>query len=257
MTIQLDFLPQITAIFLLMFARLGTMVMLLPALGESSIPPRIRLTIALGVTLVLYPVASQYYPPDLTVNSARLLVFLGSELIIGFAIGLCGKLISTALQTAGVIMANQSGLAFAFGADLANGGQQGTLFGNYLSLLGMTMVFVTDSHYLVIAALHDSFTLFPPGGFVPVGDFADNATKTVAEVFSIALRMSAPFIVMGLVFYFGLGLLNKLMPQMQIFFIAMPVNIAIGFFLLMALLGTLITFYLEHFEAALGKFIAG
>lgn len=257
MTVQLDFLPQITAIFLLMFARIGTLIMLMPALGETSIPTRIRLTIALGITLVLYPVISGSYPAGLTDNPARLLVFMGGEMIIGFAVGLCVKLFTTTLQTAGVIMANQSGLAFAFGADLANGGQQGTLFGNYLSMVGIAMVFATDSHYLVIAALHDSFTLFPPGELVPVGDFVTNATNTVAEVFSIALRMSAPFIVMGLVFYFGLGLLNKLMPQMQIFFIAMPVNIAIGFFLLMVLLSTLMAFYLDHFEGALGKFIAG
>ncbi len=69
--------------------------------------------------------------------------------------------------------------------------------------------------------------------------------------------MSAPFLVVGLVFYFGLGLLNKLMPQMQIFFIAMPVNIAIGLFMLMVLITTLMMFYLDHFQEALGKFIVG
>ena len=63
MTIQLDYLPNIAAIFMLMFARMGTMVMLLPALGESTIPTRFRLTIALALTIVLYPVGSQYYLP--------------------------------------------------------------------------------------------------------------------------------------------------------------------------------------------------
>ncbi|MEP5620944.1 MAG: flagellar biosynthetic protein FliR, partial [Hyphomicrobiales bacterium] len=112
-------------------------------------------------------------------------------------------------------------------------------------------------HYLVIAALHDSFTVFPPGSAPPLSDFAQTATETVAHVFSIAVRMSAPFLVVGLVFYFGLGLLNKLMPQMQIFFIAMPVNIAVGLFLLMALISTLMMFYLEHFQQSIGKFLAG
>ena len=77
---------------------------------------------------------------------------------------------------------------------------------------------------------------FRPASRRPLSDFAQNATETVAHVFTIAVRMSAPFLVVGLVFYFGLGLLNKLMPQMQIFFIAMPVNIAIGLFLLMVLI---------------------
>jgi flagellar biosynthetic protein FliR len=257
MTIQLDFLPDVAAAFMLMFARLGTMIMLLPALGESSIPMRFRLTIALAVTLVLYPVGAPQYPANLTDNLAQLLVLLAGELVIGFGIGLCARMITSVLQIAGVIMANQSGLAFALGTDIANEGQQGALYGNFLSILGITLVFVTDTHYLIIAALYDSFSIFPPGFAPPVGDFSQNATETVAHVFSIAVRMSAPFLVVGLVFYFGLGLLNKLMPQMQIFFIAMPVNIAVGLFLLMALIVTLMMFYLEHFQESLGKFIVG
>ncbi|MBO6508926.1 MAG: flagellar type III secretion system protein FliR [Roseibium sp.] len=257
MTIQLDFLPDIAAAFLLMFARLGTMLMLLPALGESSIPMRFRLTIALALTLVLYPVGAQLYPPDLTANAPRLVAMLAGELAIGFGIGMCARLITSVLQIAGVIMANQSGLAFALGTDISNEGQQGALYGNFLALCGMTLIFVTDTHYLVIAALHDSFTIFPPGQLPPVSDFAQTATETVAHVFSIAVRMSAPYLVVGLVFYFGLGLLNKLMPQMQIFFIAMPVNIAVGLLLLMALIVTLMMFYLEHFQEAIGRFIVG
>ena len=186
-----------------------------------------------------------------------MIALLFGELAIGFGIGLCAKMITSVLQIAGMIMANQSGLAFALGTDFANQGQQGALFGNFLSILGITLVFVSDSHFLVIAALHDSFTIFPPGLAPPVGDFSQNATETVAHVFSIAVRMSAPFLVVGLVFYFGLGLLNKLMPQMQIFFIAMPVNIAIGLFLLMVLIATLMMFYLDHFQESLGKFIVG
>ena len=257
MTIQLDFLPNIAAAFMLMFARLGTMIMVLPALGESSIPTRFRLTIALALTLVLYPVGSSEYPANLIASPFQLAILLFGEIAIGLGIGLCARLITSVLQIAGVIMANQSGLAFALGTDISNEGQQGALYGNYLSMVGITLVFVTDTHYLVIAALHDSFTVFPPGSAPPISDFAQTMTETVAHVFSIAVRMSAPFLVVGLVFYFGLGLLNKLMPQMQIFFIAMPVNIAIGFFLLMALISTLMMFYLEHFQQSIGKFLAG
>ncbi|KZM47656.1 flagellar biosynthetic protein FliR [Labrenzia sp. OB1] len=257
MTVQLNFLPDIVAVFMLMFARLGTMVMLLPALGESSIPMRFRLTIALALTLVLYPVIGSQYPSGLTADPFRLLLLLGGELAIGFAIGLCARMITSVLQIAGVIVANQSGMAFALGTDIANEGQQGALYGNFLSILGITLVFVTDSHYLVIAALYDSFEIFPPGTTPPVGDFSKNAADTVSHVFSIAARVSAPFLVVGLVFYFGLGLLNKLMPQMQIFFIAMPVNIAIGLFMFMVLLTTMMMFYLEHFQQSLGKFILG
>jgi len=257
MTFEIDYLPNVAAMFMLMFARLGTMMMLLPALGESTIPTRFRLTIALALTLVLYPIGAPLYPADLTANAPRLVTLLAGELAIGFGIGLCARMITSVLQIAGVIIANQSGLAFALGTDVTNSGQQGALYGNFLSILGITLIFVTDTHYLVIAALHDSFTIIPPGLALPVGDFSQNATETVAHVFSIAVRMSAPFLVVGLVFYFGLGLLNKLMPQMQIFFIAMPVNIAVGLLMLMVLLASLMMFYLDHFQQAIGKFIVG
>ncbi|MEP5621112.1 MAG: flagellar biosynthetic protein FliR, partial [Hyphomicrobiales bacterium] len=140
MTIQLDFLPDVAAAFMLMFARLGTMIMIMPALGESSIPSRFRLTIALALTLVLYPVGSSEYPPNLIANPVQLAILLFSEIAIGVGIGLCARLITSALQIAGVIIANQSGLAFALGTDIANEGQQGALYGNYLSIIGITLV---------------------------------------------------------------------------------------------------------------------
>ena len=233
------------------------MVMLLPALGESTIPTRFRLTIALALTIVLYPVGSQYYPADLTSNTYRMIALLFGELAIGFGIGLCAKMITSVLQIAGMIMANQSGLAFAMATDPTMDGQQGAVIGSFLSLLAVTMVFATNLHYLVIAAMNDSFTMFPPGAPLPVGDMAEMATTMVADLFTVAMRLSAPFLVVGLVFYFGLGLLNKLMPQMQIFFIAMPVTIGVGALMLFALLTTMMMWYLSHFEMALGRFIAG
>ena len=132
---------------------------------------------------------------------------------------------------------------------------QGALFGNFLSVVGVTLVFVTDLHFLAIAAIHDSFELFPPGRWIPLGDAAEMITMTVAGIFSIGMRMAAPFIVFGLIFYFGLGLLNRLMPQMQIFFIAMPANIVIGTLMLMVLLATIMTWYLGHYENAFGQFL--
>ncbi len=255
MTINLDFLPVIVMGFMLMFARIGTMIMLVPAFGETFIPVRVRLTIALLLTYVLAPLNADLYPADAMSSLPRLLSLLGGELLVGFFIGLSMKLISYALSTAGTIMANQSGLAFAMGGDATNSGQQGALMGNFLNVLGICMVFVTNLHYVMIAAMQDSFTLFPPGNPLPVGDLSALAVETVAHMFSVAVRLGAPFIVVGIVFYFSLGLLNKLMPQMQIFFIAMPVNILIGFSIFLLLLSTLMGYYLSEFRNALQPFL--
>ncbi|KZL21336.1 flagellar biosynthesis protein FliR [Pseudovibrio axinellae] len=255
MTVNLDFLPVIVMSFLLMFARIGTMMMLIPAFGETFIPVRVRLTIALLLTYVMLPINSGLYPADAMSSLARLLSLLGGELLVGIFIGLSMKLISYALSTAGTIMANQSGLAFAMGGDATNSGQQGALMGNFLNVLGICMVFVTNLHYVMIAAMQDSFTLFPPGNPLPVGDLSALAVDTVSHMFSVAVRLGSPFIVVGIVFYFSLGLLNKLMPQMQIFFIAMPINIMIGFGIFLLLLSTLMGYYLSEFRNALQPFL--
>ncbi len=257
MTFELPFLPGIAVVFLLMFARIGTMMMLMPALGETSIPPQVRLVLALMLTLVFYPLSGRLYPVTAATPLQEIGVLLAGELAIGFFIGLGGRMIVYALTIAGVAVANQMGLAFAVSPDPANSGQQGALVGTFLGILGVTLVFATDTHYLVLAAMNDSFEIFPPGGWLPVGDIARLGTELVADIFAIGIQISAPFLVIGIVFYFGLGLLNKLMPQMQIFFIAMPLNIVLGLGLLFALIITVMAWYLSHFESALGRFISG
>ncbi|MAA98275.1 MAG: flagellar biosynthetic protein FliR [Stappia sp.] len=257
MQFDVSFLPDIALVFMLVFARIGTMLMLMPALGEGSISTRVRLSLAVLLTLIFYPLAQPLYGIDTATGLPQVAQMLALEFAVGFFIGLGARMITYALSVAGMIIANQTGLAFAMATDPTMDGQQGAVIGSFLSLLAVTMVFATNLHYLVIAAMNDSFTMFPPGAPLPVGDMAEMATTMVADLFTVAMRLSAPFLVVGLVFYFGLGLLNKLMPQMQIFFIAMPVTIGVGALMLFALLTTMMMWYLSHFEMALGRFIAG
>ena len=91
------------------------------------------------------------------------------------------------------------------------------------------MLFATDSHHLVIAALNDSYTIFSPGEVMPSGDVASLATRAFAAAFRIGMQLSAPFLVFGLVFNIGLGVLARLMPQMQVYFVGVPLSIMAGF----------------------------
>ena len=109
----------------------------------------------------------------------------------------------------------------------------------FLSVVAVALIFAFDLHHLLIRAIADSYTLFRPGGGLPTGDFAALAVKVVAESFLVAIQLAAPFLVFGLVFYVGLGILSRLMPQVQIFFVAMPANILLGFVILMLLMGSI------------------
>src|SRR5213595_3429390 len=205
MRVDISLLPALAAAFMLVFARIGAMVMLLPGLGESNIPVRIKLAIALVLTLVILPLHRAAYQIDLQ-SLAPLLVLMVHEIVIGVVLGATARVTLAALQVAGSVIAQQLGLGFVTAVDPTQG-QQGLLIGNFLTILGLTLLFATDSHQLVIAALNESYRIFSPGEFFPSGDVAALATRAFAAAFKIGMQLSAPFLVFGLVFNIGLGIL--------------------------------------------------
>jgi flagellar biosynthetic protein FliR len=239
-------LPVDVTVFALVFARVGTMVMVLPALGEANVPPRARLVLALALTLVMAPAVAHAYPAQ---AAGAVLAFAGliiSEIVVGLAIGLIVRMTLSAVQVAGNVIATQTGLAFSQTFD-ANQGTQSALVSMFLSLLAVTLIFATDLHHLLISGIEHSFTLFPPGRLPPVKDFAALATETVSGLFATGLQMSAPFLVFGLVIYAAAGVIARMMPQLQVFFIAMPLNILAGFVILGLSLSTMMFLFLDAF----------
>jgi flagellar biosynthetic protein FliR len=248
--IDISFLPALAAAFLLTFARVGTMVMLLPGIGEQNIPARVRLGIALVLTAILLPAHQKAYTVDLNALGPVLLM-LFQEIIIGAVLGLTARLAISALQVAGSVVAQQLGLGFVTAVDPTQN-QQGVLVGNFLALLGITLIFATDLHHLVIAALNDSYTIFQPGEMPLVGDAAQHVTRIVATAFRIGIQLSAPFLVFGLLFNLGLGVLSRLMPQMQVFFIGLPLSILLGLLLLLLVMGAMMGTFVGYIEGVLG-----
>jgi flagellar biosynthetic protein FliR len=251
MQIDISFLPALAAAFLLTFARIGTMVMLMPGVGESGMPVRVRLTIALALTAVILPLHRAAYTIDLQ-NLTPVLTMLFQEIIIGAVLGLTARLAISALQVAGSVVAQQLGLGFVTAVDPTQG-QQGIIIGNFLALLGVALIFATDLHLLVIRALNESYDLFRPGELPVVGDMAQLVTSTIATAFKIGIQISAPFLVFGLLFNLGLGILSRLMPQMQVFFIGMPLSIILGLLLLMLVVGAMMGVFVHYMEDILGQ----
>jgi flagellar biosynthetic protein FliR len=251
MQIDISFLPPLAAAFILVFARVGTMLMLLPGLGELNVPIRIRLTVAVLLAAVLLPLHQNAYQIDLR-SFGPLIGMLGEELFIGAVLGLSVRLIMSCLQVAGAVIAQQVGLGFVTAVDPTLG-QQGVLIGNFLAVLGVTLIFATDLHHLVIAALDDSYTLFAPGEMPLLGDVAAHTTRTVATAFRIGIQLSAPFMVFGLLFNLGLGVLSRLMPQMQVFFVGLPLSILLGLMIFLLVLGALMNVFLGEVEAVLTR----
>ncbi len=249
MRIDISWLPVLAAAFMLVFARVGAMVMLLPGLGETNIPVRVKLSIALLLTLILLPLHRQAYHIDMQ-SIASLLVLMLHEIIIGIVLGATARVTLAALQVAGSVIAQQMGLGFVTSVDPTQG-EQGLLIGNFLTMLGVTLLFATDSHHLVIAALSESYSIFAPGETVATGDVASLATGAFAAAFKLGLQLSAPFLVFGLVFNLGLGVLARLMPQMQVYFVGVPLSIFAGFLIFAVVLAAMMGTFLDYFTGVM------
>ena len=255
MRIDISFLPAVATAFLLTFARVGAMVMLLPGVGELNVPSRVRLAIALVLTAILLPAHQKAYAVDLK-TFGPVLVLLFQELTVGIVLGLTGRLAVSALQITGAVVAQQLGLGFVTAVDPTQN-QQGVLVGNFLTLMGVALIFATDLHHLVIAAMNESYTIFQPGELPLMGDAAQHVTKIIATSFRIGIQLSAPFLVFGLLFNIGLGVLSRLMPQMQVFFIGLPLSILLGLLLLLVVIGAMMGTFVGYLEGVLADLARG
>jgi len=253
MTIDVSLLPTLAAAFLLVFARVGTMVMMMPGIGEMNMPARVRLTIALVLTAILLPAHQASFTINLTaLGPVIMMVF--QEILIGAVLGLTARLAISCLQIAGSVIAQQLGLGFVTAVDPTQN-QQGLLVGNFLAVLGITLVFATDMHHMVIMALNDSYSIFAPGQAPIMGDIAKHITQVIAGSFKIGIQLSAPFLVFGLLFNLGLGVLSRLMPQMQVFFIGLPLSILLGLLLLLVVISAMMGTFIGYVEGVLNDMI--
>jgi flagellar biosynthesis protein FliR len=216
----------------LVFARLGAMMTVLPGFAEPSVPPNFRLGLALALTVVLAPLIA----PSLPAAPADPWLagqMISTEVIIGLTIGAVARLLFTALATAGQVFGTETGLAFAQTADPTMN-QTGQIFSVFLSLLGVALIFTTNLHHVFLEGVTRSYATFVPGAPLMLGDAADMAVSMVSESFRIGIQIAAPIILAGLIFRVGLGVLARLAPTIQVFFVTMPLSV-LGGFIIMAL----------------------
>jgi flagellar biosynthetic protein FliR len=238
---------------LLVFARVGAALMLLPGIGDLYVPQRWRLLLALALAVLVASIVGPSLP-RLPSSPATLLALLFGEIVAGLFLGTVARLLVAALETAGQIVSLQLGLSAATVFNPA-AAQQGAITGAFLMMLGTLLVFLTDAHYLMIRAVVDSYALFTPGTTPAFGDFADAMSKLVASTFRLALELSAPLVVIGVVFYAALGLISRLMPQLQVFFIVVPIQILGGVFVFAATLAAVMRWFHHGFVDGMARYV--
>lgn len=238
---------------LLVFCRLGSALMLMPGFGEMYVPMRLRLLLAIFFSIVLFPTLTL---PEVPTTVFGLVNLLLAEIMVGIFLGGLGRMLIAALHMAGMIIAYQSNLASLIVQDVAQIQGQASGLGNFLSVSALVLLFVTDLHHLMLKSLVDSYTLFLPGTFPMVEDFSNHAASTLNRAFLIAMQLSAPHIVIGVILYLGAGIIARLMPGIQIFFLITAPQLLLSFFILMISFSAILMWYINYFRDTFATFVS-
>jgi len=232
--------------FILLFVRIGAALMLMPTIGDSFVPMNIRLMFALSLSVIMTPILQPHIPTIDEIGAHFLLLIL-MEGVIGIFIGSVAKILMSALDVAGMLISMQIGLANAqvFNPSMA---AQGSLVGAFLSVVGVVLLFATNLHHLLILAIYDSYVAFPPGALPETGGMAHMIASTLSKSFAIGFKLSVPFIVVALMVYIGMGVLARVMPQIQVFILALPIQIMLGLMILLLVSSSLFLVWLQFFE---------
>ena len=239
----------------LVFVRVASIVMLLPGLGETAIPPRIRLSFAVLLSMAMTPLVAHTLPA-LPSTVGGMGAWVLREAIVGLLIGAILRTMMAALSVAGEVVSLQTTLSLAQTANPLQA-QPGSTIASFLSLVGVTLVFATDLHQMFIGAIAQSYDLFAPAKHILVEDAGALAVHTVSQSFAVGVQLAAPVMVFSLIFNIATGLVGRVMPQFQIFFAATPLNVLLGLSVFALSLGTVGLVWLTQYSDLVAIFAKG
>ncbi len=191
-------------------------------------PATVRAGVALALTILLTPTVVALVPAADGFGGAAMIV---AELTTGLAIGWLARLPVIALSMTGAIISTMVGLSSVVQPDPALGGQSSAL-ARLLGLAAPALVLSSGLYTLPLYALGASYQLVRPGAGLPTGPMADSIQGAVSAAFALSVQLASPFILAGLLVQGGLGLLARLVPQLQVFSAAVPGQILGGVVLL-------------------------
>ena len=224
--------PQGTVLALFAaFCRVGGCFMLLPGFSSARISLQIRLFLAVAVSMGVLPIMWDVIYPRASGDLDGYLKLIVFETLTGAVIGLIARYYVLGLQFAGTVLTMMMGFNAPPTPDVIEDTAENQLT-NLLSFAGLMVLFILDFHHVVLRALVDSYNVMPLGaGFNPQSALI-TLTDTLAQTFMIMLRLASPFILYGLIFNIAIGLINKLAPQIPIYFVSLPFIIMGGMVLL-------------------------
>ena len=237
----------------ILFCRIGGCLMLMPGFSSPRIPPQVRLFIAISATLAMVPVllpTLQAAVQDLSLSRMGGLIL--SETAIGALIGLMGRMFFLALQFMATAVAQFIGFAAMPGAPIEDTEPLPSV-ASAITITATVLLFLTDQHWEVFRALLASYSVLPVSASFSIEAGMAQLSLALGDAFVLALQISSPFVIYGLLINLLFGLANKLIPQIPVYFISMPFVIAGGFLLLYFTIAEFLTLFTAGFVAWLAR----
>lgn len=231
--------PQGTVLALfLVFCRIGSCFMALPGFSSARVPSQVRIFVALAVSMSCLPLLWDTVYPKVSGAGAVYIALIGTEVLIGTMFGLIARFFTLGLQFAGGVLTMMIGFNATPAVDVLEDTSENQMT-NMISFCGLMMLFIMDFHHVIFRVLIDSYSVMPMGGVPNSQKMLITLTDTISKTYFLMLRLSSPFIIYGLMFNVGVGLVNKLAPQMPVYFISTPYLIAGGLLLVYWSLGAM------------------
>ena len=230
--------------YFLVFCRVGGVIALLPTFSSTYFPATIKIAVVMILTIVINPIISDNLPA-LSDSILQNTIFILYEMFWGFVLAIVNIILISAMHIAGNIVSMQGGLSLATFFD-PSVGEQSMIFSRLFYIMALTFLVLSDFHYLIISGIVSSYDI--SSNISNMQGFID-IVKLFSEVFFIGCKLSMPVVISSLFFYFSSGILNRLMPNLQILFVMTPLQILITIYLIMITLSSMVLYYFNYYES--------
>ena len=225
--------------FLLLFFRFGSLFISAPIFSHNAIPINIKAMLAFLFSIIFF----NYAPPlEIPIDIQHIIIAILSEIGFGLMIGVLLQLVFAALAFAGSIISFMMGFSIASAIDPQNGISM-PIISQFLSLIGLLILLVTDFHHILLLYIADSLKHIPLGGFLITNDFYTYLLEASSRMFLVGVMISFPVIALTLLSDIIFGMIMKSMPQFNLIVIGIPIKIAVSFAVLIATLATIMILF--------------
>ena len=229
----------------LLFCRIGSCLMLMPGFSSPRVPVQIRLFIAIGITLALAPLLLPNVMDAVSsIRPALLLLPIAAEIVTGIFIGLLGRIFFLALQFMATAVANFVGYA-GFPETAIEDAEPSPPLASLITLTATVLFFIADLHWEVLRGLVRSYAVIPVNELIASNLGLSRIVDATSDAFILSLQISSPFIVYAFAIHMAFGIVNKLTPQIPVYFISLPFVIFGGLVLMTFVIGEFLLLFLD------------